>query len=84
MNCQTCIQECKERGGLCVAQSSLTVKEQLHVEALGNEAVEATRIHQERGHAMTLHGALWRCGVGHEVDATPVETMRAAGIPRLL
>ena len=82
MNCQECIQECKEGGGLCAPPSEI---DRENARDMGFDADEAYKLHQQIGHAMPLIGGFYRCDQGHEpVEAHPADAMREAGMERLI
>ena len=78
MNCGQCIKECKERGELCGPPSE--------DHALWYEPwmYEQERKHKRTAHIMTLSGGFYVCGGRHRVEASPIDTMRAAGITPML
>lgn len=78
MKCETCIQECKAEGGMCAPLDP----DRVHW--CEDWMYQAEADHKHDAHLMTLHGALWECDKGHDVEATPQDTMRAAGVPMLL
>lgn len=78
MKCQKCVGECKARGELCGP------RDPDHAQYYEPWMYEAEKEHRRTAHAMALCGALWKCSNGHEIEATPQETMRAAGIKPML
>ena len=77
MKCDACATECQTDGGLC---SPRTADDQWWEPWM----VKAWNEHQREAHPMTLSDGFHRCEKGHRVEASPVDAMRAAGIPPLL
>ena len=82
MNCEQCVKECKEQGGVCAPPNEM---DRFVARDMGFDADEAYTLHQQIGHVMPLEGGFYRCGHGHTaVEANPADAMRAAGQARLI
>ena len=82
MNCEQCVKECKEQGGLC---NPPTTEEMASGETM---LWELSAEHRQISHVMHLTGGFYRClnlNAGHPpVEANPADAMRAAGQARLI
>ena len=80
MNCQACVQECKEQGYLCAP------RDPDHGHYYEEWMYDAEAEHKRTAHVAPLVDGFYRCPVGiHEpVEAHPADAMRAAGQEPLL
>ena len=76
--CEVCRAECPQCKPLDFA--SREVASELGIDDIDGE----WEFHYANGHPINLDGALWRCIMGHTVEASGIDVMEAAGARRLL